>query len=292
MPKICYVPKTFGAEHQAIIEQADAIATEYAAQGFDLTLRQIYYQFVARDLLPNTIQSYKRLGGILNDARLAGLLDWDHMVDRTRNVEIPSTWDSPSSIIEAAAQSYAIDLWADQPRRVEVWVEKDALVGVIGPTCRKWQVPHFACRGYASQSEMWRAAGRFARWQRRGQLPVVLHLGDHDPSGIDMTRDNRDRLAMLRGASEVRRLALNMDQIEQYNPPPNPAKTTDSRAAEYIAEHGGESWELDALEPSVLADLIETEILGVLDQERFDARREIQESQRERLEQLAADADL
>ncbi len=244
-----------------VVAQANAIIADYAAQGFSLTLRQLYYQFVARDLIPNTERSYKRLGGIINDARLAGMIDWDAIEDRTRNLARNAHWDTPADVIESARYGYRIDMWENQPNRVEVWIEKEALAGVISQVCRDLDVPYFSCRGYVSQSEQWRAGKRHERNDRSGQDTIVLHLGDHDPSGIDMTRDNAERLGMFGyGATHVERIALNMDQIDQYGPPPNPAKMTDSRFDTYRREYGSESWELDALEPRVITDLIETHV--------------------------------
>jgi hypothetical protein len=265
VPKTEYVPKRFSAEHLGIIDQADAICQQYQAQGLDLTLRQLYYQFVSRDLIPNTLQSYKRLGGIINDARLAGLIDWYHMVDRTRNLAGNSHWNDPAQVIRATQHAYLVDRWANQPVRLEVWVEKDALSGVISRPCRLADVDYFACKGYTSQSEMWSAAMRLKRYERTGQQTRIIHLGDHDPSGIDMTRDIQDRLRTFGARTEVKRVALNMDQVDQYNPPPNPAKITDSRAADYIDRFGHESWELDALEPTVMGQLIQEQVDAVLD---------------------------
>lgn len=266
MAKQKYANIDFKADTLAMIRRANAIIGEYQAQGYKLTLRQLYYQHVARGLITNTLQSYKRLGSIINDGRLAGLIDWDAIEDRTRNLEARSTWESPEQIISAVAQSYAESPWADQPYYVEVWVEKEALVGVIERTCRRLFVPWFACRGYVSQSELKDAGDRLAYMSTKGKTPLVLHLGDHDPSGIDMTRDNRDRLSMFAGEPvEVKRLALNMDQVDRYGPPPNPAKSTDARFAGYLAEHGDESWELDALEPSVIDQLISDAVRGVMD---------------------------
>lgn len=270
MAKIRYVDKRFSASSLAVIEQAEAICVQYAAQGFDLTLRQLYYQFVARGLIPNRDTEYKRLGGIINDARLAGLLDWDFIVDRTRHLRALPQWDDPAAIVESAARSYRIDKWESQRHRVEVWIEKDALVGVIQPVCERNQVPYFACRGYASQSEVWAAGQRLALYANAGSRPVVLHLGDHDPSGIDMTRDITDRLELFMGGVELQRLALNMDQIDQYQPPPNPAKTTDSRYASYIRLYGDESWELDALDPLVIDGLIQRAIVHYRDEQLWN----------------------
>jgi hypothetical protein len=259
MPKICYVKRKFSAESLAIIEKANEIITDMLAQGFDLTLRQLYYQFVSKAIIPNTERSYKNLGSIVNDGRLAGLIDWDHISDRTRFLRQNSHWGSPEEIIRGAAQSYKIDMWARQKYRPEVWIEKDALVGVIEGVCRHEDVPFFSCRGYTSQSEMWTAAMRLKEWAHGfhpAQTPIIFHLGDHDPSGKDMTRDVTERIELFMGGVCLERLALNMDQIEEYNPPPNPAKITDSRATAYIAEFGDSSWELDALEPRVIVDLV------------------------------------
>jgi len=251
----------FGADRLAMIDLVNAVDAEYRSAGYDLTLRQVYYQLVARGHIPNNERSYKNLGNIVNDGRLAGLIDWDAIGDRTRFLRANSHWGSPEDIIESAAAGYAIDKWQDQKVVPEVWVEKDALIGVVERAAVPLDVPYFSCRGYVSQSEMWTAAQRMLRRARRGQTTVVLHLGDHDPSGKDMTRDIADRLSLFLKyhgyrAIEVDRLALNMDQVERYDPPPNPATVTDSRAAAYIEAFGDESWELDALEPAVLNDLI------------------------------------
>ncbi|MFJ8153926.1 hypothetical protein [Streptomyces sp. NPDC094468] len=287
MPREAYVPKTFTPAHQQLIDMADQICREYGEQGFDLTLRQLYYQFVARDVIANKQTEYKRLGGIINDARLAGLLDWDYIVDRTRNLRGLPHWNNPHSVIRSAASSYRTERWADQPHRVEVWIEKDALVGVIAGVCERYDVDYFSCRGYTSQSELWGAAQRMISYQNAGQQPVIIHLGDHDPSGVDMTRDIRERLALFGADVEVRRIALNMDQIEEHQPPPNPAKLTDSRATGYIREHGRSSWELDALEPTLLDRLIEAEIWSCRDVDLWDAATQAMDQERALLRAVA-----
>lgn len=262
-PLIAYVDRKFSTDSLAVIDRANAIIAEYTAQGFDLTLRQLYYQFVARGLIPNRDSEYKRLGSIVNDGRLAGLIDWDAIEDRTRNLRSLPHWQDPTEIMHAISQQFRRDLWRNQKYRPEVWIEKEALAGVIEGACNELDTPHFALRGYNSQSEQWRAGQRFSSYIAAGQTPIIFHLGDHDPSGIDMTRDNEDRLFMFTGGIEVRRLALNMDQVQRYNPPPNPAKIKDSRAINYIRIYGRDSWELDALEPQVLADLIRDAIATV-----------------------------
>ena len=168
------------------------------------------------------------------------------------------------------------------------WIEKDALIGVIENVCKELDIAYFSCRGYTSQSEMWSAAMRLQRYRKGRQKPLVLHLGDHDPSGKDMTRDITDRLSEFsEGTIEVRRLALNMSQITQYHPPPNPAKITDSRAAGYIAEFGGESWELDALEPAVIATLIRDAVFTVRDVDKWVAQQLEEDTQKAQLEKVS-----
>jgi len=287
--KVCYVSKQFGRSSLEAIDCANGIIDEYAAQGFDLTLRQLYYQFVSRDLIENTDRAYKRLGRIVNDARLAGLIDWDAITDRTRNVRSVAHWESPAEIIATCAEQFRLDKWEEQSYRVEVWIEKDALTGVIEGICRTLDVAWFSCRGYTSQSEMWRAAQRLRGYVECDQAPVILHLGDHDPSGIDMTRDIADRLALFMGGVEIQRLALNLDQIERYGPPPNPTKTTDSRAGDYINQYGNDSWELDALEPSVLVDLIQRATVALREDEKWEAAAEVERQQRTQLRRLAAE---
>ena len=260
MPLIQYVKTKFGPERSAIISRVNDLIADYSSQGYTLTLRQLYYQFVARGWIANKQREYKRLGDIVNDGRLAGLVDWYAIEDRTRNLGGNSHWTDPGKIIESAAHSYMIDKWEDQPYRIEVWVEKDALEGVVGQAARSLDINYFSCRGYTSQTSMWDAGRRLMRYAEKGQEIIVLHLGDHDPSGIDMSRDIQDRLRMFMGdkewALQFERIALNADQINRYNPPPNPAKITDSRYAKYQAKFGEESWELDALEPKVITQLI------------------------------------
>jgi hypothetical protein len=279
MPKIKYKDLNLQPATLTLVKTCNEIIAEYQAQGFTLTLRQLYYQLVSRDIIANRQREYKRLGSIVNDARLAGLIDWLAIEDRTRNLQKLSHWDSPEELVRACADQYHVDMWEGQEFRPEVWIEKDALVGVIEGVCDEFDVPYFSCRGYTSQSEMW-VAGRRLRGYA-GQTPIIFHFGDHDPSGRDMTRDITDRLELFMGGLEVKRLALNMDQVEEYEPPPNPAKTTDSRYGAYIAEFGEESWELDALEPAVIATLIRNAITGLIDQDLWDEKKaEVEKNQK------------
>ena len=290
-----FIEKKFKPETLAIIGAANQIIEEYQAQGYILTLRQLYYQFVARDLIPNTMQSYKRLGSIINDGRMAGMIDWATIEDRTRNLETNAHFDSPRDGIQALRDQYRIDMWENQPYRVEVWIEKEALVGIIDGVCKELDVDYFACRGYVSQSEQYRAGLRArSRYNRECQETIILHFGDHDPSGIDMTRDNNDRLrtfAGYKGAPTVERIALNMDQVEEYDPPPNPAKVTDSRFEGYLQDYGTECWELDALEPQVIDKLIRDNVDKHRDPDLWDEREAQLNGELDRLDEIISDLE-
>lgn len=320
MPMICYKEKRFKASSMAIIEAANEIIENYQSQGYELTLRQLYYQFVSKDLFPDDMKwalvgkkkwvrdadgtknadpNYKFLGGLISDARMAGLTDWDAIVDRTRAIREVQHWGSPAAIIKAAHESYRIDKHATQVIRPEVWIEKDALVGIFEPICRKLDVGLFSCRGYTSQSEMWGAAMRFKERLKLKQFTFILHFGDHDPSGVDMTRDIRERIQgflakHFTGAVEdyckVIRMALTSEQIKKYNPPPNPAKLTDSRSASYVRQFGDESWELDALAPEVLVQLVKDGVAGMRQDKQYGIQERKENKERAILKRLLAKA--
>lgn len=287
MTYICYERKRFTEAHLEVIAKANSVLEDYANQGFTLTVRQLYYQFVSKNWIRNKQSEYTRLAGIINDARLAGLMSWTAIEDRGRSLKGVNTFDGPRDLIKQSLSKYAIDLWANQEWRPEVWVEKQALEGVIGGICGRLRVDFYSTKGYNSQSEQWRAGRRFASYYNKGQKPIVFHLGDHDPSGIDMTRDNRDRLSLFAGVPvTVVRLALNMNQVEEYNPPPNPVKLTDSRTEGYREQYGDSSWELDALSPKVISDLIEQNVLKVRNSQRWDEAVQQETEDRMQLEMI------
>lgn len=301
--KQTFIYKRFNQKHEALIQTAEQIMDDMRGQGYDLSLRQLYYQFVAHHGLPNTEQSYKMLGVVISDARLAGRLDWRMLVDRGRSTLQNPHWDDPADVIDSAASGYKIDMWEGQEWHVEVMVEKQALEGVLVPVCRRLDVPFTSNKGYSSSSAMYRAGRRLHDKMNEGRKIAIIYLGDHDPSGLDMGRDVLDRLLLFSEAGEwvddpdemiyhnldkpevvindewegqfvLERIALNMDQVRLYNPPPNPAKMTDSRAGGYVSKYGSSSWELDALEPSVLADLVSNAVGRYVDDEAMDLRRD------------------
>ncbi len=297
--KECFVIKRFNAKSQQLLGHIEGILEDYAADGYDLSVRQLFYQLVSRNIVPNRQKQYKSLVGLVNDARLAGVLNWQNIVDRGRNAMRPRNWANPGEMAREMAASFKIDKWADQPYYLEVMVEKQALEGVLGPVCSELDVTFMANKGYSSASAFYRAGKRFQRRAREGKQLRVLYLGDHDPSGIDMTRDITERVPLLGGTPfvdnwpavpldiDIKRLALNMDQVKQYNPPENPAKETDSRCIGYRANYGDSSWELDALEPRVLAGLVRKAVMAVRDETLWAAALTKESKMREQLTKFA-----
>lgn len=287
MPMIAYREQRFNSKARKTVEQAKAIIADLSEQGYTLTLRQLYYQMVSKNFIANKPVEYERLGRIITDAREIGEIDWNAIEDRGRGCYLPGHVPTPQDVLRGIEQQLRLNPWLDQDVYLVVGVEKAALEGVIERPASRWRTPYMSCKGYLSASEAWRTGRRFEAAIADGKRPVFLHLGDHDPSGIQMTDDNRRRISLfarcgefdleatppqlLNGGVEVNRLALNMDQVEQYDLPENPAKASDGRAAKYIAEHGESSWELDALSPKVIDDLIHEAIKSYVDQERWEA---------------------
>lgn len=313
------------------IEQLAAIVDEYQQQGLRLTARQLYYQCVTRMIVPNKDTEYKKLTALLTDARYAGMIDWDAIEDRGREPNSPSQWSDPARLVESALRAYRLPRWDGQPKYVELWVEKQALAGVLEPIASEFHATLMVNKGYSSASAMKESADRIRKAsmvdeervneadkeldeiiEEHGKdspeyavasheigeemlsgscfrRPHVLYLGDLDPSGEDMVRDIGERLTEFGVTSlKVEKIALTMAQVKQYNPPPNPAKITDPRAGGYIAKYGNSSWEVDALPPNVLTQLIRQAFRKHVDKSKMDEIKKREEIDKELLRKAVA----
>lgn len=214
-----------------MIDVCNEILDDYSEQGYRLTLRQLYYQLVARDLIPNKVEEYNRLGGTMVDARMGGLTDWNAIEDRVRIPHLEYYVDSVEDAIQDTIRHYKRDRQEDQEETIEIWTEKDAVSNILKRVSTYFHVRLMVNRGYSSASAMYRASKRML-----GRSTTILYVGDHDPSGLDMLRDIEDRLTVF-GVEDFRvvPVALTREQITEYDPPPNPAKISDPRARWYIA---------------------------------------------------------
>lgn len=258
----------FSKPTKFILDKILGIVDEYQARGIMLTLRQLYYQLVARAYIENKAQEYQKVSRIVTKARYNGLIDWDIIEDRSRISLIPYHYKNIPDFLMSMADSYRLDRWEGQEYYLELITEKDALSSVLSPIVyEKYHITFNVVRGYSSVTKLYEMSRRILKAVEIGKKPVILYIGDHDPSGLDMLRDIEERLRELTYGlkTEIVHVALTTEQIAQYNPPPNFAKLTDRRAENYIRLFGRESWEVDALRPDILVNILETAIQSYLD---------------------------
>jgi hypothetical protein len=283
-------------DRDQLLDEALYTAEKYRDEGYSLTLRQLYYALVSEALIPNSQQSYKRLGDVVGKARLDGVFDMDLLIDRGREAKHSKHIICALNIEDAEQAAFeevrnipgwaiGVDPWFAQPKHVSVWIEKDALSGVFQDPCEALGVGLFACKGYPSHSALWQWLQGLeqATVESQGvqeddlgkegvplciQEAIILYFGDHDPDGWQIPRSAEDTLNRLVEVYRLNvppirfeRVALNMAQIRKYGPPPFPAKESSSRFAAYEKEHRTtDAWELDALKPQVLQQLLKDNV--------------------------------
>lgn len=253
---------------QAKSEKRIEVILEVLSENQPMTVRQVYYQLVSRQVIKNTRTMYQAISNLLVDLRQDGTVSWDWIEDRLRRPRAITMWDDLSDFAVTVRTAYRRDVWASQPLVVECWLEKDALSGIFEDTLRPYGVTLNVGRGYDGWDSIHNAADRWGS----GEDVTVLYFGDFDPSGEDMFRSLADRLAFFDCRPTMEKCALTYDDIRRYRLPPDFAKKTDSRAAAFIELHGDVSVELDALPIAVLRDRITNEVESRLD---LDALKEI-----------------
>jgi len=296
-----YREVSFTPKGAMVVKRCATLLEKYEALGIRVTLRQLYYRLVAANVIANTKQSYKWLSAVVSDARYAGLLDWDAIEDRVRQPWTPQDYKTMREALQLTMDTYRLKRWRGQRHYVEIWVEKDALASVLEPLAARFHVTLMVNRGYSSSSAMYESAQRLMRrcnlptWDghdpsKKSKRPVVLYFGDHDPSGINMIDDCRDRLVEF-GVEGLafKRIALSYKQVESYACPPNPVKLTDSRAKGYIARWGRTCWELDAIDPPEFHKLVAASIAPYLDQALMDKVKAAEEADKGKLKKAMDD---
>lgn len=330
-------------DKEDIIKKIIYIVDLYSKQGYILSLRQLHYQFVTRNWIVNHDTAYKKLGSILDDCRYAGLVDWGAIEDRGRTPYLPFWVNNPDEGLQVIINQYRVNRQLDQDKYVELWTEKDALSGILRRSTSKYHIQLVVNKGYTSSSAAYNAYERTVEYILKGKKVVILYFGDHDPSGLDMVRDIRDRLTLFLSNGDQLRdnnyfsqkveewwdeheytyydmnaygylsdkdlnalaydngeylnkydeavvqfdhgkiawylednnvfqvipIGLTMQQITEYNLPPNPTKITDSRSESYVKQFGKTCWEVDALEPSVLTSIVEIHITEHIDLDKY-----------------------
>lgn len=286
MAKEQYKKHRFMKKSLPLVTKIQEITGEYIAMGYTLSVRQLYYQLVSRDVIENNKYQYDRVKRMTKEARIAGVVDWDSIEDRTRGLKGWKHYDNPAEAIRQAAYGYMTDWWTGQACRIECWCEKDALSDVVRSACAKTRTPFMTCKGYTSTTVQRETAERFIR--NADKENIILYCGDHDPSGCDMNRQIQASMDLFGAKVQIKRIALTMEQVQAYNPPPNYAKSTDTRYPAYKAKYGEECWELDALRPEIMADLIDKQIRKYLDLSQFEKMQAEEREQEQELFAIAA----
>ena len=274
------------------------IVNDYTDQGYILTLRQLHYQLVSNNWIVNHVSAYKKLGTILDDCRYGGIIDWDAIEDRGRVPYLPYSVRDVEHALQDTADQYRIDRQEGQKHKIELWTEKDALAGILRRSTNKYHIRLVVNKGYTSSSAIYTAYQRIIENLKAKKATIILYFGDHDPSGLDMVRDIRERLDfMLRNGDYeltdevflVKHIGLTMPQINQHELPENPTKVSDPRAKKYVEEFGKTCWEVDALKPPVLSSIVESNIEKLMDMAKFQKMLKLEEKGIKEIQKLIDD---
>lgn len=261
------------------------IAYQLLAETKPMTVRQIYYQLVSRQVVENNRNRYQSVSDALVRARKDGCIPWEWIEDRLRRPRTVSMWESLEDFTDDALSQYRLDVWMTQRQYVEIWLEKDALSGIFEDILKPYGITLNVGRGYDGWSSIHRAAQRY---NGRKMSPIILYFGDFDPSGEDMAESLVKRLEEMGSTVHLFKCALTLDDIRRYNLPSDFAKKTDSRSAKFIEKNGDISVELDALPMSVLRERLIEEVEKIIDLEALETVRIREELDSEKLKHALA----
>jgi hypothetical protein len=267
---------------QRSLELIDAMY-EIAEECQPITGRGIGYKLFARGLIASmAIGEMQKVYRLLKEARERDIIPWEWIVDETRELEKVSTWKDPKAYVREVRRSYRRDFWNDQPQRVEVWSEKGTIRGVLQPVLDEYGVGFRVMHGFGSATAIHAAADDYD-----GRDLVVLYVGDYDPSGLCMSEvDLPNRLERYDGDHvELERIALTRDQLAGLQSFPAADKAKDKRYAWFVKHYGKRCWELDAMDPNTLREIVEAKIdENVLDEKAWERCRKCQEAEQQSLQ--------
>lgn len=256
---------------------------EVLAEQHPATCRGLYYALVSRGVIDKTEVEYKStVIRVTGEMRRAGELPYDWLADNTRWMRKPHTWSSMEQALRLTAQTYRRSVWDAQGEYVEIWLEKDALAGVIYDVTDEWDVPLMVTRGYASLTFLFSAAQTI---KAVAKPTTIYYLGDHDPSGVDIPRKVESDLRRLAPRAELSfaRLAVNPEQITTLNLPTRPTKKSDSRSRSFI----GDSVEVDAISAPVLRRMVADAIESHVDPHTLAVTQAVEAAERATFTQMA-----
>jgi hypothetical protein len=247
-----------------------------------MTVRQVFYQMVSLGAVKKTETEYdKTVGRLLNEMRMDGDLPFEWIVDNTRWIRKTYRYSSLEQALDRTAELYERLLWDNQDVHVQIWLEKDALSGVIYQITDRWDVPLMVTKGYSSLSFLYNAAQMI---EGQGKPTIIYYFGDHDPSGVHIPVHVEERLREFVPDAEItfERVAVNPDQISQWGLQTRPTKASDPRSKSFH----GESVELDAIRPSALRNLVRDCIIRHIDKQKLNDVRMVEAEERKALRLL------
>jgi len=256
---------------------------------FALTLRQIYYQLVARQIIPNQQKYYMKLSRLCVIGRDEGILPEEAFADRLRQVDKPASWLDLADFMATVRRAYKKDKWAEQDVYLEIWTEKDALRGVITPVTYAYDVALLIVRGQVSRTAIYESYERFAEKIEEGKDCYLYYFGDFDPSGLSIYHSLRERIASHGDEGQYinfERIALTPEQIEEYDLPSDPGKQADPNYKRFVAEYGDNVVELDSLPPDALREVVMNCIASHIDPQILEQVREIETEEQTKLQEL------
>lgn len=260
-------------KYEEYVKATNDVISQYDIK---LTVRQIFYRLVSSGFIENTVNSYKRFDRMITRGRERDDIDPESIIDRARQT---IGGDYGYSSVEHYIKSKISDLedtdeytrraWDSQPEYIEVWVEKDALATLVSSVADDYRVLTYPSRGYSSYTMVYEAVN--ARFYRYRWKPItILHFSDHDPSGLNMTDDIQSRIERYGSDARVERIALTYEQVRKFGLEPMPTKVNDSRGREYSIQYGNKCWELDAIPPDELQNIIRDAINSHIDTDKWN----------------------
>ena len=264
------------------------MAEKILAQHNPMTVRQVYYQLVSRQVIENNRGQYQAVSNALVYARKEGIIPWEWIEDRLRRPRVVGMWDNLSDFGNTVLKAYRRNTWINQPCYFEFWLEKDALSGLFEALLKPYGVTLNVGRGFDGWDSIRNAANRLLEVGEEEET-AILYFGDFDPSGEDMVRSLRERLKFFYCEPEICKCALTFEDVKQYNLPTDFTKASDTRSKDFIAKYGDIAVELDALPSEILKARIIEEIKERMDLDELENIKRTEKIERERLSQVIRD---
>ena len=273
-----------------------------------ITLRGLFYRVVSTGYFPDTDKKYyAKLGNLMSTLRRERWIPYEWIVDNIRSTIKPSSWSGLDDFVDTVSRSYRKDFWSSLPDYIHIFIEKDAMSGIVAPVTQEYDLSMSPIRGYVSDSYV-HSLG--TQWRQIEKPIHVFYMGDFDPSGFDLERDladklvehsgrliNSDNLPFNEGGLIVNsqhadpnanlpwctweRLALNEDDFDNHDLFEIKPKQKDSRSKRFIERFGERCAEVDALEPREIRRRVREAIEQYIPTDEWERLKKVESVERE-----------